>query len=148
VPSSAQCRSSRTQTAGPRVGQRLDRRRQHRVQLGQQRPQRAGDGPRLAHEARPGHPAEGVEHRPERERVSERLAVADERRPAPELGTREQLADEARLADARLAVDHDDRGRTQRGAEQRLELARTADQRGRREPARRRLGAGAVLSPE
>ena len=114
---------------GPRVPERLERRWQ-RCQLRQQWAQRPGDGAEVARQRDPRRAPEGLEDRTERERLAERLAVADEGTPVGDLGPAEELLDEPGLAHAGLAFDEDDGRRAERGGQERVELALPADEDG------------------
>ncbi len=73
---------------------------------------------------------EGVEHRPQRERVMKLLAMTDQHRRA--VGhSGEKFTDQSALADPGFTLDDDQGGRSRNGSRQRGEFGVTTDQHGR-----------------
>ncbi len=133
VLSSAQCRSSRTQTAGPRAASSSRRALkiwcgQHVLELRQDRPQRPDDRAERSMQPLPIQAAEGLDDRAERERLAQRVAVADQHTHAAQLGRGERLAHQRALAHARHTFDEDQARSTERGVEEEAALTLAPDE--------------------
>jgi hypothetical protein len=115
---------------GPCVPEWFERRWQQLAELWKERPECPSDRTELERRAKARRATHGVDHRPERKRFAEGLAVAGEHCPALHRGQIEELADEASLPDAGLAFDDGDGRRADRRLAQEIELLRPADENG------------------
>ncbi len=115
---------------GALVGELRGRRREPVAQLRHERRERAHDRVVVAGSDEVGMVGQDVEHRRERQRLLQLLAVADQHGHPRERRVGGELADEAALADARLAVDDDQGRRVPDLVDQGLQLARAAHQDG------------------
>jgi hypothetical protein len=119
-----------------RIAQRLERSRQARSELRQQRPQRSGN--RAQSGGRKRRLPQRLDQRAQRERLAQLLTPAQVTVPTPKLRPRQQLIHQPCLADAGLALHHHEARRLISRLEQQRELALASDQDRRAEPPERR----------